>query len=100
MVEKPLVRVDAEAETEDNKSGTEESAEEVCAFPEKDAEYGGGGEGGGVGDRDGEGERGVGEDCEESGGGGEVDEEGNGVLPDGEKLEPVPEGDAHFLAHR
>jgi len=82
MVEKLQLGADTEAETEDDESGTEESAEEVCAFPEKDTEDGSGGEGGGVGDRDGEGKRGVGEDGEESGGGGEVDEEGNGVLPD------------------
>jgi len=49
--------VDAEAETEDDESGTKEGAEEVCAFAEKDAEDGGGGEGGGIGDRDSEGEK-------------------------------------------
>lgn len=90
--------MNTEAETEDDESCTEESAGQVGAFAEEDAEDSGGSEGGGVGDGDGEGERGVGEDGKESGGGGEVDEEGDRVLPNGEKLDPVPDGDAHFLA--
>jgi len=90
--------MNTEAETEDDESGTEESTGEVGALAEEDAEDGGGGEGGGVGDGDGEGERGVGEDGEESGGGREVDEERDRVLPNGEKLHPVSEGDAHLLA--
>lgn len=98
MVEKLGVEsVDTKADANDDESGTEESAREVGLFAEEDGEDGGGGECGGVGDGDGEGERGVGEDSEECGGGGEVDEEGDGVLPDQEELHPVAERDRDSL---
>lgn len=51
-------------------------------FTEERSKESGGGECGGVGNGDGEGERSVGENGEESGGGGEVNEKGDGVLPD------------------
>lgn len=58
-------------------------------FAEECSKESGGGEGGGIGDEDGEGERSVGENGEESGGGGEINEKRDRVLPNGEKLKPV-----------
>ena len=91
MIEERL-GVDTEGNTEEDESGAEESAREVGAFPEEDAEDCSGGERRRIGDWDGKGEWGVGEYGEECGGGGEVDEERDRVLPDEEELEPVAQG--------
>ncbi|KAF4384788.1 hypothetical protein G4B88_007096 [Cannabis sativa] len=75
--------------TQNNQNRTKESKTQVSAFPQDHAEYGGGGECGGVGDGHGQRDWGVTQNRKESGGGREVDEEGNDVLPDGEELDPV-----------
>lgn len=74
-----------------DKSGTEQSGAHPHLLPQGHGRHSGGGEGGGVGDGDGQGDGGVAEDAEESGGGGEVDEERDGVVPDGDEINPLAE---------
>ena len=88
----------AKPDSKYNKARTYQSKSDLSFLPQKNPERGGCGEGRGVGDRNGDRDRGVAEEGEERGGGGEVYEERNGVLPEEEEVDPVAESGEDFSA--